>query len=187
MEFTGVFLNEDIISNIFNSLDIRSMINFTHTSSYPYNNFHKNARYQIYKTINEDYQLFFELIRRYKYSIDELNQMGVIGVKHINIIWGDYSMRGYYDLRYLLEIIYKGMDIKNEEIITNVKDERILLMIKEIYNCKSFNRYETMLNINKKPLLTSLHVTFSPRNDEKLYYIENKSMNRFHGSVWIIN
>lgn len=187
MEFNGVFLSDDIISNIYDSLDVRSMINFTHTSGYPYKTFKKNTRSQIYKTINTDYNLFFELIRRYKYSIDELNKMGVIGVKNTNIIWADHSIRGYYDLRFLLEIIYKGMDIKNEEIINNVKDERMLLMIKEIYNCKSFNKYETMLNINKKPLLTSLHVTFSPKNDEKLYYIENKSMNKFHGGVWIIN
>lgn len=186
MELNEVYFNEDIIYNVFGFLDVRSMVNFTHSSSYPYKTFHKKARYQIYKTINEEYDLFYELIRRYKYSIDELNKMGVIGVKNINIIWGDSQIKpigGYYDLLYLLDIIYKGMDVKNEEIINNVKDKKILLMIKQIYNCKSFSRYETMLNISKKPLLTSLHVSFTPHNKDDLYYIENKSMDIFRGNV----
>ena len=60
-------------------------------------------------------------------------------------------------------------------------------MIKEIYNCKSFSRYETQLNVNKKPLLTSLHVSFTPQNKDDLFYIERNKVSRFHGSVWFIN
>lgn len=186
MEFNRVFIDNDIISKIYEYLDSRSKVRFTHICSNTYNNYSMLARREILNVINKDYDIFFEFIRRYKYTVDELNEIGLIGVKTINIIWGS-SLKGYYDLRYLFEIIYKGMDIKNEEIVKNIKDERILLMIKEIYNCKSFSRYETQLNVNKKPLLTSLHVSFTPQNKDDLFYIERNKFSRFQGSVWFIN
>ena len=116
MEFNRVFIDNDIISKIYEYLDARSKVRFTHICSNTYNNYSMLARREILNVINKDYDIFFELIRRYKYTVDELNEIGLIGVKTINIIWGS-SLKGYYDLRYLFEIIYKGMDIKNEEIV----------------------------------------------------------------------
>ena len=78
-----------------------------------------------------------------------------------NTVWGSY-LTGYYDLRFIFELIMNGLDIYDEDIIRMNNKLNIRFILQKMNSCKSFNRFETILNINKEPSLTSLHYSFKP-------------------------
>ena len=56
-------------------------------------------------------------------------------------------------------------DINDEDIIRINNKLNIRFILQKMNSCKSFNRFETILNINKEPSLTSLHYSFKPTED----------------------
>ena len=175
MEFSDKYLSEDIIDAIFHRLSYEDMVSFSQITKYTYIRYDNYIKYLIYDFLNTNYKYFKILIQKYKYSENEIFDMGVNAVKGVRIIWGT-PMYGYYDLRFLFELIYLGLDIKNEDILKCTKGHiNLQLNIQRIKRCVSFNRFETIHNINKEPMLYSLHKMFKltkTEDKENTYSIE---------------
>ncbi len=191
MEICGVYIFDEILDNIIHKLNYKDMITITYVNQYLSKKYKDFVKYRIFKIINNDYQLFHDYLYRYKYNTRDMKNLLIKGINEIKTIWGS-STCGYYDLRFLFEIINKGVDIdimEDSEINQCIKYDNLRLMIKAIERSKSFCRYETIHKINSEPILRSLHRTFNPisnenNNSEKIK-VMNKKLHRFHGDVWI--
>jgi len=161
MEFSKIYLNCDLINQIYYKLNNDSLIYFSHINKYAYNIYKKINKYRIYKYINtNNYKLFRQYLNIYNYSQTELNRLGLISVNDLNIVKQN-KINLYYDLRFMFELIY-NKSIIDKKLISN---KIIIYMINTIQKCKSFNRFETILNINKELILYSLHYNFNPDLD----------------------
>lgn len=167
MEFDGIYLNEDIIDNIFFHCDYHQKIIFSEINSYT-RKYKDSIKYQAFLTINENYSIFKLCFRKYKYTEEELLELGIRSMKGMKTIWGS-TISGYYDLRYIYEIIYAGLDPKKLSEYCNKLN--LYYLINEIKKCKSFNHFETLVNINNNPSLYSL------KNDFTNIMINGKKVN----------
>ena len=80
----------------------------------------------------------------------------------------------FCDLRFLFEVCYYLRKDYYEIIYEEGRfegKEILLLMVKEIYNSISFNRFETILNVEKKMILYSLKRGFKPIDPQWIYLI----------------
>ena len=175
MEFSDIYFSEDIIDSFFYNLSYDDMFSFSQINKYTYERYDNYIKYLIYDLLNNDYKYFKILMQKYKYSEDEIFTMGIDATKNANTIWGG-SMYGYYDLRFLFELIYSGLDVYNIKIIEASKEHiNLHINMKRIKRCISFNRFETIHNINKETMLYSLHKMFKiTKRDENdnIYSIE---------------
>ena len=155
MDLHNTFLNEELIDNIFLKLKDREQVLFSHINTYTYNRYVGDLKYRVYKYVNSDYRRYYYYINIYKYNftineLDKICDMCIRGIGKIFII-NNY----YYDLRYIFEIININKNIFNDYKFTNeIMDLRII--INNIRQCISFNRYETINNINNQTILIPL-------------------------------
>ena len=152
-------VNDEIIDEIFFLLDYKSRLNISYTNSEFYKKYKDSIKYKIFKYINTDYELFFDCMNRYKYNQKEKEDMLIEAINNINILWGT-TITGYYDLRYIFELIYSKMNTETIPFNNSVKHNQLKLMIKTIKKCISFNRFETMMNVRNEPILHSLQYNF---------------------------
>ena len=114
-------------------------------------------------------------MQKYKYSEDEIFTMGIVATKGVNKVWGG-PLYSYYDMRFLFELIYAGLDVNNVKIMEATKDHiNLHLNMKKIKSCISFNRFETIHNIHKEIMLYSLHIGFrvtQKDENDNIYSIE---------------
>ena len=104
----------DLRPSSFASLCMNDLSSSTDAGTDPNNGtYYHGIRYTIYKSVNNDYQLFKRCFQRFAYTEEEIQEIGVTAVKGVNSVW-DISERGYYDLRYLFELIYRGLNIDKE-------------------------------------------------------------------------
>ena len=175
MEFSGIYLSDDIIDCFFNNLPYDDMFSFSQINKYTYQRYDNYIKYLIYDFLNTNYRYFKILMQKYKYSEDEIFTMGIDATKYVETVWGG-PMYGYYDLRFLFELIYAGLDVNNVKIIEASKEQiNLHLNMKRIKSCISFNRFETIQNIHKETMLYSLHISFKiTKRDENdnIYSIE---------------
>ena len=68
----------------------------------------------------------------------------------------------YYDLRYIFELIYAGLNYHGQEIKKYIIQSNLFLIMNTIQRCISFDRYETIHNINQQIMLYPLHRLFNP-------------------------
>ena len=172
MEFLNNYLNEDIIDAIFLKLPYKDKNSFLQLNNYTYIRFNEHIKYCVYDFLNTNYKYFKNLFQRYKYSEEEIFTMGIMATREAKTVWGS-EMYGYYDLRFLFELIYAGLDVKHKEIINASKDHiNLHLNIQRIKKCISFNRFETIYNINGEPMLYSLNKMFkiTKKNDTDITY-----------------
>ena len=162
MEINEIFIDEDILDLIFQKLSFEHKINFSQLSNFTYIKYKDSIKYTVYKCINNDYHIFKRCFQRYKYSEEEINSLGIDSVRGIRTIWCHPIVCGHYDLRYIFELIYNGLDINNKDIIDNTNALNLHYIIKKIKQCVSFSRFETIQNINNEPVLRSLHMLFKP-------------------------
>ena len=156
MEFSDIFLPENIIFIIYNKLyNNNNNIIFSHINTYTYNTFKKINKYKIF-TFTNNYKLFRQYLNIYNYSQSDINTLGLLCSFNMNTIKSNILFN-YYDLRYIFELVYN-----NCEFDKNLTDDKILHIINNIHSCKSFNKFETILNINKNFTLYSLHYNFKP-------------------------
>mgnify|MGYP001232790307 CR=1 FL=1 len=163
MDFNHNYIPDEIILHVFDQLNITSKIQFIFVNHYTLTHYYPYLKEMIYLLINQEYITFRKLLRKFSYSPDEINQLVTLGIHNINIVWG--GCVGYYDLRYLFEIIFLypiNQDIIIQEINRDKKKENILFLINQIKKCISFNRFETILKINHNSSLYALHYTFKP-------------------------
>ena len=160
MEFNKVYLDDNLLYKIYNLLPFNDMITFSYINQYTYNNYKQKTKYKIFLFLNNDYKLFRKCLQFYKYSITELYYLGKYSINNINYVTRyDNDDIHYYDLRFIFELIYNKFNYKNIPI----KDEFLIKAIKYIKKSISFNRFETIYNISKYPLLHSLSYMFTPK------------------------
>jgi hypothetical protein len=172
MEFLENYLHEEIIAKIFFKLSYKDKYSFLQLNRYTYSKYDDHIKKLVYGFLNTNYKYFKMSFRRYKYSQEEIVFMGIKATREATTVWGS-EMYGYYDLRFLFELIYAGLDVKHKEIINASKDHiNLILNIQRIKKCISFNRFETIHNINQEPMLYSLHKMFkiTKKNDSDITY-----------------
>tara|TARA_B110000285_G_scaffold221176_1_gene273774 strand:+ start:527 stop:1132 length:606 start_codon:yes stop_codon:yes gene_type:complete len=198
MNVNGLYIDDEIIEFVYRHLDFKDKINFAKTTkdiSYKYKN---RVRCEIFNYINYDYKLFYECLNRFKYTLEEQSELIE---KSLNITMVHNVKGKYVDLRFIFEVCYylkkyhpKNNFYKNAYEKKNIANREywrepplllhllpttgldvLQLMIKDIYNSISFNRFETMLNIESKMILVPLKRDFKPilwkTNDEKWLYL----------------
>lgn len=164
MELNKIFLSDNIIYYIYEKIDIYNLVNFSHINKYTYEKFKIYNKYKIFTFINTNYKLFKQYLNIYKYSNDEINNIGLLTA--INLPEVDCSIYNYYDLRYLFEALYKKSVINLDLVESKITKYLIKLIEKSI----SFDRFQTIYNVNNNIALYSLHYSFIP-NDEEWVYI----------------
>lgn len=159
MEISHIYIDEDIFNIIFENLKLKDKISFCYMNSYTYNRYKKKIKDSIYKYINVDYNLFYDLLQRYNYNSEELGLLKEKSVYEVNPVAA--GIHTYYDLRFIFEIVYKyNCAFNNYEFPENKSNLKIC--IQNIRNKISFNRFETINNINKDTSLFPLAHCFKP-------------------------
>ena len=161
MEFNHIFLIDNIIDIIFEGLSYYEKITFSHINKFTYHNYYSECKYLIYIHLNKDYQRFKEWMKRYTYTENELQKLGIICIRDIRSVW-ESPLNCYYDLRYIFELVYAGLDYHNKEIKDSIQQMNLLLIMHTIKKCISFNRFETIHKINQEVMLRPLHRLFTP-------------------------
>lgn len=159
MEFCNIYIPKDIIENIYINLEKEDCLYFTHINKYTYKYFKIKNKYRIFEFINKDYKLFKKYINIYKYNKQEIDNIGLISC--LNTLEINSSLYNYYDLRFIFEALYKKSKI-NTELIDN---KVLIYIINCLKKCISFNRFETIFNINNELCLYPLHYNFIPNDD----------------------
>ena len=161
MELNGTYIDPNVPDIIFKKLNYEDMISFLQVNRYMAKTYQEYIKYKVFDYINKDYKLYKNCFKRYTYDDKVIKELGIISLMNTNAVWGSY-LTGYYDLRFIFELIMNGLDIYDEDIIRMNNKLNIRFILQKMNSCKSFNRFETILNINKEPSLTSLHYSFKP-------------------------
>ena len=170
MEFNTLFFTDDIINIIFEKLSYHDKITFSHINQYTYHNYHKASKYLVFNHLNKDYKLFKEWMKRFTYTESEFKELGILCIRDIGAVWDGSIPGGYYDLRYIFELIYAGLDYHNKEVKDNIQQMNLLVIMSTIKKCISFNRFETVHKINQEIMLRSLHRLFNPICQENSFW-----------------
>ena len=161
MEIQNIYINDDIIDNIFDNLSYHSKINFSQTTNYTYNKYYENIKYNIFLYLHKNYRLYKCCINRFKYNKSQIKILGMIALSDPNTVKWSPTIK-YYDLRYIFELIMKDLDIHDPDIVNANESINMRFILNQIKRCKSFNRFETKNKINNESSLISLHTLFSP-------------------------
>ena len=185
MDINNIYISDDIFDIIFNNLSFNEMINLSHTNKFLYNKYKNKIKINIYSFVNKDYKLFRECIHRYNYDELYIKTLGIFAVSYPNILWTS-NMTGIYDLRFIFELIMKDLNINEEDIVNANKSYNIRFLLQRLNRCKSFNRFETINNINEDGYLKSLEILFRPKSP---YIISNKNIQNYKkmvsGETWL--
>lgn len=166
MNICGVYINGEITDKFFYNLSFFDKLNLTKCCKGSFKRYKDIVRHEAFRYINYDYKLFYECLRRFKYTKEEQKKLIEISMNVLSIS----TISGtFMDLRFIFEIcyylngyLYKNMFSKHKK--KNDKEYILQLMIKEIYKSISFNRYESIRNIEKEMILFSLMRNFKPTN-----------------------
>ena len=163
MNVNRIYIDEEIINILFDLLDFNDKINFTKTNKESFFLYREKVRCEIFQYINYDYLLFHECLKRFKYTKKE--QIKLME-ESFNVVRLHSTGGCFCDLRFIFELCYYSNNhfFKNiyKKQLQDIQGEILSLMIKEIISCISFNRFETILNIEKKMILLTLKRDFKP-------------------------
>lgn len=161
-------LNNDMILFISTYLNLKYLKNFSLCNKNLYiliggNNI---LKYKIELNLNNDYLNFVYHLTNYNYNIIYKNYLLEKAINQITLIYGSRSC-GYYDMRYIFELMYNGADISYQKV-KEIDQVFYIYFYKNIKKCiKKSDRKNTLKNINKQRMLTSL------RNNFKIYKNKN--------------
>lgn len=150
MELNDIYLDENILYNIIQNLNLNDKIMFCKSNKKIYELFYTDIKYGIYDSLN-DYKLYRQFMRRFEYDKYHLECISILVLENMETIWINYNE--YYDLRYIYECILQNLNINDIKI----KNDNMKLLLSVLYNCKSFNRFETQIKVNMEPCLISIH------------------------------
>ena len=153
---------EDIYDIIFKHIQkIKDCVNYSLINKKFYERYNKDLiKYKLELCMNKDYREVYNLLEKYKYDINSKYMKNIIkkSIKDMPTIWKN-NVAGFYDMRYLFEIIYR---YKIEDDL--VKELNLHFHIHFFASLKSCivknNRNETIKNINKNRILSSLRKDF---------------------------
>ena len=157
MDISSSFITVDVLDILFKRLSYEDKISFSQVNNFTYQTYHTTVKDIVYRSINDDYPLFKRCFQRFTYSEEEINKLGIDAVQGIRTI--RMVKHSYYDLRFIFELIYHGLDSDPSDKTPNHKT--IQIMMGKIKQCISFSRFETIHNINREMILYSLHNMFS--------------------------
>lgn len=149
MELNDIYLDENILYNIIQNLNLNDKMMFCKSNKKIYKIFYKDIKYDIYDSLN-DYKLYRQFMRRFEYDKYHLESISILVLENMGTIWINYNE--YYDLRYIYECILQNLNINDIKIKNNN-----MKLLSVLYNCKSFNRFETQTKVNMEPCLISIH------------------------------
>ena len=170
MDFNHIFFEGGLIDIIFEGLTYHDRLRFSHVNQYTYITYHKKVKSLIHEFMNRDYKLFKKWIKVYTYTKEELKYIflkvscRIPDVKVTSpLSYGNRSITSYYyDLRYIFELIYAGLNHQGQGIKGKTIQSNLFLIMDTIQRCISFDRYETIHNINQQIILYPLHRLFNP-------------------------
>lgn len=159
MELNGIYLIREITDLIFDKLNHKDKVCYSQINHYTNIVYKKVLKDSIFKYINVEYSIFFDLFSRYKYNSEEINLLKEKAIYDINPVTS--GIHTYYDLRFIFELVYKYNCIFNNYEFPKNKSN-IKICIENIKKNISFNRYETLNNINNNGTLYPLTYRFKP-------------------------
>ena len=175
MNIGELYIDYEITDKFFYLLSFYDKLNLTKCCKASFKRYKDIMRHEAFAYINDNYVLFHECLRRFKYTKDE--QIKLMDLS-MNVLPIQSTSGTFIDLRFIFEIcyyckrhLYKGVNKKNYESYvvkmeygnTIYEKEYVLqLMIKEICKCISFDRFESIRNIEREMILFSLQRKFKP-------------------------
>ena len=154
-------LPNEIINNIYNIFDklkdksyfIQINKNTNKLLQYDFNKLY------IEETLNNDYLQFYKLLNKYDYDMDYLNSLLIKTTEKILTVWGNRSC-GFYDMRFIFELMYKGCI--QSSYINHTAKHFYRYFYNDIKNCIVYNdRQITLINIENSKNLLSLKNKFN--------------------------
>ena len=190
MNVGDLYIGGEITDKFFHLLSFYDMIHLTKCCKESFQRYKDIIRHLAFQYINSDYLLFYECLKRFKYTNEEQKRLMK---SSMNVLPIETTSGSFMDLRFIFEIcyyckiyLYKGIykNSYDSQIIkmqygnTIYEKEYILqLMLKEICKCISFNRFESIRNIEREMILFSLKRNFNPilwkTREEKWTYLIN--------------
>lgn len=170
----GIYIDEEISDIFYNQISFYDKINLTKTCKSLFSRYKDIVRMEVFTFINRDYYLFYECLKRFKYTREEQKKLMV---KSMDVPPIESTSGIFMDLRFIFEICYNLKNYLYKNIYKKNFDENIKMqygntiyekeyilqiMIKVICKCISFNRFETIQNIEKEMILFSLKRNFNP-------------------------
>tara|TARA_Y100000996_G_C22537869_1_gene648920 strand:- start:624 stop:1151 length:528 start_codon:yes stop_codon:yes gene_type:complete len=159
MELCKVFIPDIITDKLFFELDYKEKIQYSYINKYTYSRYRILIKNNVHQHINNNYKLFYGCIKRFDYDHENLIKLRDASINGIKaIISGQHH---YYDLRFIFELIYLKKHIYEDVIYIEPK-ENLRMVVTSIVVSLSFNRFETINNINNNSLLYPLWKLFKP-------------------------
>lgn len=188
MNVNDLYIDREITDKFFYKLSFYDMINLTKCCKSLFRTYKDNVRHMVFKYINSDYYLFYECLKKFSYTNEEQKRLMKISM---NVLPIESTSGTFMDLRFIFEICYNCKGYLYKNIYKNSYDTSVIkmqygntiyekeyvlqLMIKEINKCISFNRFESIQNIEKEMILFSLKINFNPilwkTREEKWTYL----------------
>jgi hypothetical protein len=185
------YISGEITDKFFYLLSFHDMVNITKCCKESFQRYKDIVRGLAFQYINSDYVLFYECLRRFRYTNEEQKRLMKLSMNVLSI---QTTSGSFMDLRFIFEICYYCKKFLYKGIYKNSYDSQVIkmqygniiyekdyilqLMIKEICKCISFNRFETLINIEREMILFSLKRNFNPilwktREGKWTYLISN--------------
>ena len=144
-----ILLNDDLLYIIYEKLNSSDKFNFIKINKYIYNLFKINMqKYGIINLLNKDYPKFYYFYNKYKFNSEFNNLLFKKAISDIKIVWGGNGTMGYYDLRYIFEIMFNESNI-NEYTTKLLNNHFYIFFYNNLKNCIVYNnRPKTLNNIN---------------------------------------
>lgn len=166
-------LPTDILNIIFNNLiKIEDKKYFSICNKYIYKYYGGNnlSKYQILNFLNNDYINFYKYLNSYKYDKNFLINLLEKSIKYIPAIYGSRSC-GYYDMRFIFELMCKNICLK-DEIIKSLNEHFYIVFYKNLKICfkKNCKRNDIIKKINKQKMLQSLKNNFKVYKNKDIYH-----------------
>ena len=169
MDFQNIYIPHEIIDIIFQNMDYLNKKNFILINKYLYKKYNKKIHfYRLDIYLNNDYKKFYLLLNYHDYKEDKiyLEKVLNLSINNLQTVWKNDN-NGYFDLRFLFELIYKHKRlIKNLEFKNPYKHNNhiIIAIINTIILSIKSTRKETLNEINNNSYLSSLKNDFNPKS-----------------------
>ena len=126
MNVCGIYINGEITDKFFYNISFFDKLNLTKCCKGSFKRYKDIVRHEAFRYINYDYKLFYECLRRFKYTKEEQKKLIEISmnVLPISTISGTFM-----DLRFIFEICY----YLNGYLYKNMFSKHKKKLIKNIY------------------------------------------------------
>lgn len=149
-----LMLPTDNLNIIFNQLNLKDKNNLSICNKELNNYYGKDNifKYRIEYYLNNDYINFYNFLNKYIYDDDYLNYLAIKSIKNIPSIYRS-RCGGYYDMRFVYEIMYFGI-ILEDNLVQKLNKNFYIFFYKNLKECL------VKKNKNKKKIIQLLKNNF---------------------------